>query len=507
MSRASERGAVSDILARVTDLPSIPAVALEIVRLTEDEDCTLDDFAIVLSRDPALASKVLRLANSALYNSGSPVSTLQRATMRLGTRAVKLMSLTFSLAGSLPSKGAGPFNFREYWRRSIVCAVASRSLAERLSSPLLDEAFLCGLLARIGQLVLGHCLPETWSDVIREAGNGWPRPEHERKVLGCDGSDIGAALLRSWSLPDLVCDAISCVPDPSRIPERASPNAAPLARIVHSASRFETLFCGGDHDRPLRELVSEWGGHDGMELEAFVGELKPAVEETAQMLDIEIGPVDSEEILAAARQLLVNESLGIASEVHQAHEYAAELEIQNQILSDKANTDALTELPNRAWFDEALARCVNDRRLGRSTGALGLLIADVDRFKSFNDTYGHQTGDAVLKMVASSIRGAMRKGELVARYGGEEFAAILPDISPEGMAAVAERIRSAVESARLDRAGAELSITVSVGGVCDLEIVDSCEIKRLIEGADRHLYEAKRGGRNRCHTAVMSSAQ
>ena len=116
MSQAPARSRVSELLEGVDRLPSIPAVALEIVRLTEDENCTLDEFAAVLSRDPALSGKVLRMANSSLFNLNSPVSTLQRATMVLGMRTVKLTSLTFSLAASLPSEGDGPFDLREYWR-------------------------------------------------------------------------------------------------------------------------------------------------------------------------------------------------------------------------------------------------------------------------------------------------------------------------------------------------------------------------------------------------------
>jgi diguanylate cyclase (GGDEF)-like protein len=495
--------AVSKVLASVKDLPSLPAVALEIVRLTEDENCTLDQLARVLSRDPALASKVLRFANSSLYNPGTPASSLQRATMILGTRAVKLMSLSFSLAGSLPSRGSGPFPFRTYWRRSLVCAVVARSVAERVASRLTEEAFLCGLLSRIGQLVLGHCLPDRYAKVLRAAGKRWPLPEQERAVLGCDGYEVGCALLRSWSLPDLLCEAVASVPDPSRLSSSAPKEAVDLARILRSATLCEEVICGPDPEEALKKLVGETGSHHSLpleELEEFLGQVGPAVAEAAASLEVDVDPVQTVEILGAAQRLLANESLGIASEAQQTRQYAARLEARNRALSDKALTDALTGLHNRAAFDASLAACTAERRERRRGQALGLLIIDVDHFKSFNDRYGHRTGDAVLRMIGGALRNATREGEIACRYGGEEFAVILPEVAPEGLSAVAERIRAAVQAARIEDSGASLSVTVSVGGAWDDGSLGlgPDPASELVESADRRLYEAKRAGRNVC---------
>ena len=120
-----------DALKKADNLPSLPAVALDVLRLSQDEDVTLDAMATCLSRDPALSAKLLKLANSSLFGFGKEVTTLQRATMMLGMKTVKLMALSFSLAGSLPRKGrSGGFDYGEYWRRSLVCAVSARSLAK-----------------------------------------------------------------------------------------------------------------------------------------------------------------------------------------------------------------------------------------------------------------------------------------------------------------------------------------------------------------------------------------
>jgi len=495
---------VDRLLADVSDLPSIPAVALEIVRLTEDESCTIERFAEVLSRDPALASKVLRFANSSLYGLHTPASNLQSATMTLGTRAVKLMALSFSLASSLPSAPTGAFDRRQYWRRSLFCAVAARSLAERAGSPLTEEAFLCGLLSRIGQLVLGHCRPDLYAKLGNAPGRAWPPPRQERQVLGFDGYELGAALLRRWSLPPFLCDAVGAAAAPDGLPDDAAPGAKQLASLLHAAVLCEELVCGEAGEPPPAELaarIRDAHGLDGEALEGFLGELEPAIGETARMLEVEIDAAHTAAIIAEAQRLLLNESLGIASEAQQARQHAARLEIHNRRLSDQAHTDALTGLDNRAAFDATLARwlCLPDAH--DPEHGVGLVLIDVDHFKAFNDRYGHPTGDEVLRVIGRAIRRSIRGDEIAARYGGEEFAVILPRVGAAGLATVAERIRGSIEQARLETRGQAISVTASLGGALAAETSGSDAAAELLERADRRLYEAKDAGRNTCRTA------
>ena len=104
------------------------------LRLSRDPEASLDDMAQVLSRDPALCTKMLRTANSARFSLGHEVTTLQQATMVLGMKSVRLMALSFSLASSLPKSGSGSFDYDGYWRRSLVSAVAAQSLALQVGS-------------------------------------------------------------------------------------------------------------------------------------------------------------------------------------------------------------------------------------------------------------------------------------------------------------------------------------------------------------------------------------
>jgi diguanylate cyclase len=131
---------------------------------------------------------------------------------------------------------------------------------------------------------------------------------------------------------------------------------------------------------------------------------------------------------------------------------------------------------------------------------LSVLMIDIDHFKKFNDSYGHQVGDHVLRLVAKVLQDSVRGGDLAARYGGEELMAVLPGATLEVCTDVAERIRLRVSEARLTRrtTGEEIaSVTVSIG-VARFRLAESAEA--MIERCDRGLYEAKRLGRNRVVT-------
>jgi len=156
-----------------------------------------------------------------------------------------------------------------------------------------------------------------------------------------------------------------------------------------------------------------------------------------------------------------------------------------------AHTDALTGLPNRRSFDDLIA-IVPHRR--RANDDLGILMVDIDRFKSLNDRHGHATGDSVLRAVAAAIAATVRAEDTPARYGGEEFAVILRRASAPQAAEVAERVRRAVATMPPERLGVDLPVTVSVG----VAVADPDEdIAAVIERADQALYLAKRRGRDR----------
>ncbi len=178
-------------------------------------------------------------------------------------------------------------------------------------------------------------------------------------------------------------------------------------------------------------------------------------------------------------------------------ELLQQLEIEKKIAQTNANTDSLTGLANRRYFDEILN--AEFSRLKRSGLPLSLIMLDVDRFKKFNDCYGHLAGDDCLRRLGTTIKTiAGRSTDITARFGGEEFVIILTETDQIGAATLAERIQQAVEALAIPHAGSDISdyVTVSLGAatVYPTNMVSPDQIVAL---ADQALYRAKEAGRNR----------
>jgi diguanylate cyclase (GGDEF)-like protein len=165
-----------------------------------------------------------------------------------------------------------------------------------------------------------------------------------------------------------------------------------------------------------------------------------------------------------------------------------------------ARTDGLTGLNNRRSLGEILDQ--EWRRAKRSQSVLSLLFVDIDRFKGYNDTYGHQAGDDTLAAVARCIADNIRRpADSAARYGGEEFIVVLPDTSAVGASLIAEKIRSAICACRIEHAGSEFGcVTASIGAVSREPQVDD-DVTTVIKAADEALYNAKATGRNKVSIA------
>ena len=183
-----------------------------------------------------------------------------------------------------------------------------------------------------------------------------------------------------------------------------------------------------------------------------------------------------------------------------AHAFADQIALalakvqQQETLRTRAVRDALTGLFNRRYVDEALPRA-----LARRDARVGVMLMDVDRFKAFNDTWGHGAGDALLVQVAQMMQAVFGEEDIVARYGGEEFLVVLPAATPELLHERAELLRHCISELRVHHDGHVLgTVTASVG--IALSPVHATSAHALVTAADRALYAAKSGGRDRVCT-------
>ncbi len=199
----------------------------------------------------------------------------------------------------------------------------------------------------------------------------------------------------------------------------------------------------------------------------------------------------------AESEKLVSE---LTSKLESMESEASLLREQIQEQHIQATIDPLTKTPNRLAFDERIL--VEFARWKRDRKPLSLVIWDADHFKIINDTYGHLTGDDVLRYIASILQKQLRETDFVARYGGEEFVMLLPGADSKAAKTIADNIRKQVESSNFEVKGKPIPVTLSAG-ISEFGENDSPD--KVFSRADDALYEAKRLGRNRCQIAVIDS--
>ncbi|MBI1261599.1 MAG: diguanylate cyclase [Rhizobiales bacterium] len=273
---------------------------------------------------------------------------------------------------------------------------------------------------------------------------------------------------------------------------------------AHTASDLRRRYVA---EKDLSELALESGSRLSSEVDKILklveatsgdnSEFGNSVREASQGLTSQSTPNEVhsavEAIVEATRSMEMRSQL-LEKRLQQTKAEITELRDNLDQARSEARTDGLTGVANRKAFDEVISREI--KRAEKEDGSLALLIGDIDFFKKFNDTYGHRTGDQVLRLVASCLKGGARENDTVARYGGEEFAVIMPDITAEAAENIANEIRETVMGRELVKrsTGETLGrVTMSIGvGIFRRGDAPSA----LIERADACLYAAKDGGRN-----------
>lgn len=489
--------AIRDKLARCADLPSMPAVAIQILDLCQRDEPDMAEIAELIGTDPALAAKILRLTNSPMYGLKCEVRTVSHAICLLGLSAVRPLALSFSLVKGLQDKDKKALTW--FWKRSLLAAVAARELATAMVFRLSEEAFMGGLLQDIGILALRQLAGMEYGILARAGARHCILAEGERALFGEDHASLGAWLAERWKLPSTLCMAIGYSHAPDKLPTDVHPDIANLIRLVAVSGEVADVWIEQDASlamRTLRQSSSQLLQIDEQKLDAALKQVAKRAEEVASYFDVELGsPEELSAILEQAKETLLILAIAANRQASDAKQAIGTLEAKARSLEQEAQRDGLTGLFNRVYFDHAFAQRVAQAK--RDGTPLSLLLFDVDHFKNVNDSYGHQVGDKVLAGVARALGSRLRPSDIAARYGGEEFVLLLPETDAKGAAVVAERLRQRVAETADDIGnGATLSATVSVG-FATMQAGFLATGEMLLASADAALYAAKRAGRNR----------
>lgn len=486
-------------LSYVDQLPTLPAVTLEVLTLCRRESIEVRDLVKTISRDPALSARLMKIANSSLYARRGPVSTLEDAVAMMGIKSVMMAALSFSLTGQLPVNAKlGEYDVQIFWKRSMIESVAARTFAQRLQRCNDSEAFICGLLMDIGIPLFAKALPVEYGPLIGQMEGGHADIFAEEGAVHGTHADLSAFLLRTWKLPEHLAQAVAAHHDPDQLGDLTNSAHRDLARVLNLAHLSAGVIMTDARAMRLRQLedkVAAWFGKASSFVDGVLASIERGLKEFGDAIRIDVADMSPTEMLEQARMELINVSLAAAQALEQAESKVAELQ-------NKATTDALTGLCNRAFFDAAMTSEWDRRKAAESPAPLGLLMVDIDHFKRFNDTYGHQTGDEVLRVIGRTLRSAVRDSDLVCRYGGEEFGIICPGTAGPTLRVVAERIRIAVEGCTIKAKTATEHVTVSLGACVLVSRPTEDSFESLVTRADSALYEAKRTGRNRLVSAA-----
>jgi diguanylate cyclase len=271
------------------------------------------------------------------------------------------------------------------------------------------------------------------------------------------------------------------LPAATQLPAKQSAKSKPNVDAQRAAER--TLMATGRVADVARGVVGDVGDH-AKKMRAISADL--------QGIDRQSSAASAEVATALDKILAANAEL--QQRLEQAEKQLAAQAAEIKTHESEARTDSLTGLNNRRAFDDELRRRLSEWE--RKQSPCTLILMDIDFFKKFNDTHGHQVGDEVLRQVAKTLKAASRDMDLPCRYGGEEFGIILPATAAEGACTLAERIRKAVEASTTHCDGKALKVTVSLG-LSQLGPGD--DIAQLIRRADEGLYASKKAGRNCGH--------
>jgi diguanylate cyclase (GGDEF)-like protein len=478
-------------------LPSIPAVALEVLRLAENSDVTLEEMASAIEKDPAMTGKILKLVNSPLFGATKKIACLSQAIGMLGLRTVKVMALSFSVVEAVKTTESRDFDIEVFWRRSLTTAVCARLIGREMHRAAAEEAFVAGLLADVGMVAAWQCAPDDYLPILQEsAESSKPITEIESVRLGVTHAAMSRELLKKWGLPESLCQMIGAHHGEGLADLTGSTGL--VAKAVHSAAIIAELFChqipADELDRVRAECLTECG-IEASNLEDLLESLDEYVRETAPLLELDIGTTISySELRSRAALRIAQISMQADDQISDAmrQERVAREEVSR--LEKKAATDGLTGAWNRAAIFEFL-----DRELARSAREgyeVAVILADLDHFKQINDTHGHLAGDAVLREVTTRMLDSIRRYDALGRYGGEEFMIILVDCDESQALTIAERARENIANQQIETPNALVPITASLG-VSVSNGAERAAPQRLIDTADKALYRAKELGRNR----------
>lgn len=416
-------------------LPTLPAVAMQVIELTNRDDVSAQEIAKTIQNDQGLSAKILKTVNSAFYGRPKRCSTISHAIVALGLNAVKTLALGFSLVEAIKEDEGESFDYTDYWRRGVFTGVGARCVAQAAGAGDPEEVFLGGILQDVGMVALYQALGKKYVAVMHAAGGDHRQlVKHEIDTLELQHPEIGAMLAERWRLPESLITPIKYHERPTAAPLTFAPTVrcVGLGNIAADALSWPS---DSRHVERFSELADRWFGISVEESHELLAKIGEGATEMAKLLQLDVGgPANLDNLSTMAHERL--EKLSKAS--------------RDDAQADTSHLDPVTRVGLREPFEERARRAFEER----DDGALSVLTITLPAVDKLRSGFGEAAANACLAEFGDRMNEYFRgSGGSLCRLNDHRFAALLPGVGRMVASRMAEEFRETIAGAPFKLAG------------------------------------------------------
>ena len=453
---------IEDIL-KSESLPTLPEVAMRVLEIAQQAEPDMEDLVNAVKADPAIAGRILKAANSALFGVRYRAASIETAIPLLGINLVRMLVIGFTLSASRTQRPISVRNWYQLlWKNSLYQAATAETLAHFVAEADAADWFLAGLLQDIGRLAMLAADEENYILNVLSSIEDTDVEQLEHAAYGFTHTDVGLQLCRQWRMGDEFIDAIATHHDTSEFVVAGDSGLPSLATTLKTASLvvdyFEHVVGNRAYSRNLLDkLLMVVFGVAPDEITEVLADIDARATSISTMFAVDIGHGRSlERILEDAQDLLSE----IAAENHLRLLKSAAAPI-NTANSIEQLRDPLTQVYGQSFLEVVSSECERSQTVGQN---IGVIFLDIDNFTSVNAHHCSQFGDEALRRIAGVTKQVVRPEDVVIRFGGDEFLVFLPDAVPDLVARIARRLHSRITEIRLS-CTEDIVISASIGAI------------------------------------------
>lgn len=303
---------VIDKLKKCKELPSPPGVAAQIIDLSQNVGSDIDTLAQVVSMDPVLSAKIIRMANSSLYMRAIETDSVQQAVSMFGWTGTLNIALSFSLVGGATHNDSEGLDYDLFWKRSLATAVACRKLGELTKYPMKEELFLPGMLQDLGMLAIDKAIPSVYKGIDERQQDHRYLCALEMSQLETDHAAIGQWLLDSWRIPQKITEVVGLShADSDSVETQLDPKLIQCIRF--SGPIADCIYCDEEYKNymDVAEMAEKEFGLDITDFLSLIGKLTEEYQEMAVLFDIDVGDASVLQANAENAKQILLKSMGV----------------------------------------------------------------------------------------------------------------------------------------------------------------------------------------------------